>query len=104
MEGTVQAGRTERRRQWQEYVEGQRRSGVSVVAFCAANNLKAHQFWYWRRVLSQSSEEERAGFVEVIDDVHSSAITIVVGDAHIRVCDGFSSALLRQVIESLRRP
>lgn len=105
MEGVVLKGREERRRRWQEYVEGQRQSGLSVTAYCATNNLKPYQFWYWRRVLSANRAPEGGGFVEVAGGRADGAFLAVrVRDVEILVAEGFNPILLRRVVESLSSP
>ncbi len=40
--------REQRRRFWQQHVEGWQQSGLSQIAYCRRHDLKAHQFYRWR--------------------------------------------------------
>ena len=104
MEGMVRTSREDRRRQWQGYIEGQKQSGMTVTAYCAANGLRLSQFWYWRHVLC-SEAAGRSGFVELEGKPSGYAgVTLVVRGITIQVGQGFSPSLLRQVIACLAAP
>lgn len=45
----------QKRNQWREHIQSWERSGQSQKAYCEANNLKPHQFWYWRRQFNEIS-------------------------------------------------
>jgi hypothetical protein len=101
MEQVVRASREERRRRWQEHVEGQKRSGLKVAAYCEANGLNAGQFWYWRRTLSSESNGN-GGFVELTDcGKGECGIVLVVRGVTIQVREGFSQLVLRGVLSCL---
>jgi hypothetical protein len=104
MEEVVRESREERRRRWLEHVEGQRRSGLKVAAYCEANGLNAGQFWYWRRAL-RSVCDGSGGFVELTKNGDGECrMVLVVRGVTIQVRDGFSPSLLRQVLSCLGVP
>lgn len=104
MEQTVVTDRHERKQKWQGHVEGWRRSGLKVTAYCTANGLNAAQFWYWRRALLPKATEKR-GFVELTSSAGGDAsITVMVRGVAIPIRDGFSRSLLRQVVDCLSAP
>ncbi len=39
----------QRRRFWQQHVEGWQQSGLSQIAYCRSHDLKVQQFYRWRR-------------------------------------------------------
>jgi hypothetical protein len=41
--------REQRRRFWQQHVEGWQQSGLTQSAYCHRNDLNVHQFYRWRR-------------------------------------------------------
>ncbi len=39
----------ERQKEWDARITEYQDSGLSVQEWCAANNVKSHQLWYWLR-------------------------------------------------------
>ena len=55
---------------WQQQVGAWQQSGLSGAKFCQANGLVYHRFLYWRRKLTQKSDEQLtppspSGFTQV---------------------------------------
>jgi hypothetical protein len=55
---------------WQNLVESQAQSGLSVQQFCIANNIQPYTFYFWRRKFtpkepSQSTNSASSGLVPV---------------------------------------
>lgn len=48
--------REQRRRFWQQHVEGWQQSGLIQSAYCRRNDLNAHQFYRWRRRIMAAAE------------------------------------------------
>ncbi|OED51006.1 hypothetical protein ACH42_00240, partial [Endozoicomonas sp. (ex Bugula neritina AB1)] len=42
---------------WQQRVDAWRESGLKQVDWCRQHNVKASQFWYWRRKLDHVSDD-----------------------------------------------
>lgn len=57
--------RVERRRGWEQVIEEQSGSGVSVAEFCRENGLSPTSFYQWRKKLWDESSGERESFVPV---------------------------------------
>ena len=109
-------GADEKREFWRAAVELQRESGLSVVAFCEREGLKAPTFFAWRKKLkeeSQPSSNVRGGgfaTLQVVDDsaVHSAApwggIVELISPCGIiaRVREQADAATLRRVVIALR--
>jgi putative transposase len=49
-------------KQWQQLIESQKRSGLSIAQYCQQHSLSASAFYTWRKRLSISNE------VSVTDD------------------------------------
>jgi hypothetical protein len=47
--------REQRRRFWQQHVEGWQQSGLSQIAYCRRHDLKVQQFYRWRRRIMAAS-------------------------------------------------
>lgn len=98
--------RAERQKGWEARITGFLASGQSATTWCAANDVKPHQLWYWvRRHKTQhdapSAKSPEWLAVEVDDHVASSALLIKVGQASIEVEPGFDPALLAAVVRTL---
>ena len=108
-------GADEKREFWRAAVDLQRESGLSVVAFCEREGLKAPTFFAWRKKLkeeSQPSSNVRGGgfaTLQVVDDsaVGSAAprgIVELIFPCGIiaRVREQADAATLRRVVIALR--
>lgn len=42
-------GKEDLRKEWEARITNFKASGQSGAAWCAANNLKPNQLWYWRK-------------------------------------------------------
>lgn len=67
----------ERERFWRDAVAGQRKSGLSVRAFCRQRGLNEPNFYAWRRTLDERQGAAPAPFVPV-EVVRDAMIEIVV--------------------------
>ena len=97
----------ERQKEWENRIEQYRSSGQSVKKWCADNNIKPGQLWYWLRKFKTN---DAADFihsnqwlpVEVCDYTPvGNGLLIRVGEACIEVKPGFDPALLSQVVRTL---
>ena len=91
--------------QWRDLVREQRDRGLSVEAFCRRRKVAVSTFFAWRRKLASSAEP---AFVELTvqadeaDEAESAPIELVLpGGVTVRVQEGFSATVLRQVVEAL---
>lgn len=89
---------------WRERLERQRRSGLSVAAFCRRERVSQPSFYQWRKRLAAA---ERPLFVpvQVADDAPASAgLEIELpGGAVVRLAAGAPRELVRLAIESAAR-
>lgn len=100
--------KTELRAQWGERVAAFRSSGQSVTSWCAENNLKSNQLWYWLRKykLVDIPNKMPSQWLSVeIGDLKPSCqkdvLLVRVGQAVIEVQPGFNPALLSDVVRVL---
>jgi hypothetical protein len=88
------------RQQWREIVDRQRASGLSMVAFCRRENVRASLFYGWNRRLRL--EGASSGFVEakLVGERRSfSHIQIRLrGGRRLLVRSGFDHSLLAEIV------
>ena len=103
--------RVEVSRRWRELVSAQQASGQSIAAYCRAHDVRAWQFYEWKKRLQQSeapsfvavsvkSEEERA---TLSSPPHShSAIELRHGRGwSLKIEPGFDAVHLRRLLTVL---
>ena len=96
-------------RQWRRWIEEQQSGRLSVRAFCARRGLAEHNFYQWRKLLSERDRETRLPssanlFVPVeVADVHADRrIEIVLASGQrVNVPSGFEVATLAQIVAVL---
>ena len=59
------AGHRRSRSDWQELIEQQQQSGISVKAFCYQNGLNPKSFYRYRKQLNGPDKESGSGFIKV---------------------------------------
>lgn len=92
---------------WENRMADFRASGLSLVAWCAANDVRYNQMRY--RVDKQKALARKPGsfnapaWIKVSDDQRSCEpmLLVKVGGATIEVKKGFDASLLRSVVECL---
>lgn len=91
-------------RQWRQWLDAWRRSGLSVRAFCARHGLSQPSFYAWRRELARRDAAQPA-FVPVQIVAEASAAeplaVVLPGGRTIRVGPGFDATTLRQLLAVL---
>ncbi len=96
------------RKEWESRVVEYQASGQSGSAWCAANNLKSGQLWYWVNKLKQEEAKDSPATKWVPLEVRESSdgseksLIIKVGQAVIEVKPGFDPTLLTEVVRSLK--
>ena len=91
---------------WRGRFEAFEKSGLSVKAWCASNNIPLDRYYYWRRKLSLPSrrDESTPGFMAVdIVDVGTpqaawGGVTLRMGAAVIELQPDFDSVHLQLYI------
>lgn len=92
--------------QWRERFCAFAASGLSVGAWCAANEIPLHRYYYWRRKLSNGASVRVPTDVDWLPLVANSSclpalLVVRVGAAAIDVAPGFDPSLLRAVVVAL---
>jgi transposase-like protein len=94
-----------RRQEWRDRLAEFSRSGMTVVDWCSAHDVRDQQFYRWRRkqVASVSNAEAQSPAwmtLSVMED-KTTGITVRMGHAAIDVQPGFDAATLRAVVAAL---
>ncbi len=98
------------RSEWQQRVVQWKKSGLSVRAFAAQQDLHPRTFAWWvstlRRSLDQEVPPSALGFVRVVSSPpslpSSAPVEIVLGSRYVvRVCAAVDPALLSDVLDVL---
>jgi hypothetical protein len=59
---------------WKQLIHQQIKSGLPASKFCMVNNLKTHQFSYYKSVLFPSKAKKALAFVKVLETKKSDKI------------------------------
>lgn len=92
---------------WRERVAAFRGSGLSGAAWCAANQVKDHQLWYWsaKFPIEKPVKQTASGWVMVQPHEPVAAaehpLLVRIGQATIEVKAGYDPELLRDVVHTL---
>lgn len=101
-------GNHELRKEWEGRISDFTSSGQSGAAWCAANQINLHQFYYWKKRLMSENQTGSQSPDWVTFEVgnlsrdSSDHIRVRVGEVIIEVSQGFDSDLLLNVIQTLR--
>ena len=99
----------EKRRLWEQRIQSFESSRVSQSKFCHLNNLKLHQFVYWKSKLRpRSTNSVSLVQVPLSNRFHSLAKSkpvrlVVGGNYRIEIERGFDPVALKQLIHVLGR-
>ena len=95
----------EKRQFWEEHIQAWQQSGLSQVEYCRRNNLKDHQWWYWRKRISHPPDTD-VTFVPLrfsSNKTSRTGISVVTPNGYRIECDtGFDFSKLRQLILAVR--
>ena len=92
--------RLERRRRWEQVIEDQAGSGVSVAEFCRENDLSPASFYQWRKRLRVEGSGEHERFVPVTVLATAGVIVELPCGAVLRLPGG-GEQVLAQVLSRL---
>jgi len=92
----------ERRAHWQNVIEVQKTSGLSIAEYCRNQHIRSNVFYAWRRRI-QKRQMEKQGFIELRSSVSGTdtGIRIVAGSLCIEVQRNFDPSTLRSVVACL---
>lgn len=101
-----------RMQQWANIIRNQKESGLTIDAFCEANNISKNRFFYWQKKIRETAIQAVGNrFVEVTTPVNnhsdeffpkSGCIGISLNDAVLTVDNNVSTELLARVIGVLK--
>lgn len=100
---------------WETRIADYRASSLSGAAWCAANDLKVHQLWYWLRKFSSHHPAKTTPATSTTShdwvsfewdkspsEIPSPSVLLVrVSQAVFEVTPGFNPALLNDVVHAL---
>ncbi|MDQ0897479.1 IS66 family insertion sequence element accessory protein TnpB [Paenibacillus sp. V4I7] len=99
--------------EWIPLIENYKASGLTMAAWCSANQFTLHTLKYWLRKLNgvsstSSTKSQPSAFIplSVGDAVsvkaHTTPLIVRVGEASIELRSDFDSRLFREVVQVLR--
>lgn len=95
----------EKRKFWEDHIQAWHQSGLSQVEYCRENNLKNHQWWYWRKRISHSSDTD-VTFVPLrfsSSKISQSSVSVVTPNGYrIEIDDGYDITKLRQLVAAVQ--
>jgi hypothetical protein len=102
--------RDQRQNEWAKRIVAYKASGLTMAAWCSANQVTLEQLKYWTRKLKQPSSSDfvsSASFIPVTVAEQAaphipSSLVVHVGSASIILQKGFDPQLLREAVEALR--
>ena len=93
--------------EWRQRFADWKRSGLSAINWCKANNIKFHNFKYWRGKLPDRHDTSaKQSFIELPAERGASSevgLTVRMGDAEIKLERDFDEATLERLLAALRR-
>jgi hypothetical protein len=90
----------ELRRTWEERIQNQRSSGLSIQRWCLENQIAPHLFHYWRgRIFPKTIS--RGCFIEIAG-AKDVGITIEVAGVCVRLEKHFDALTLKRCLETLK--
>ena len=93
----------ERQNFWATRIAEFKASGQSVPVWCANQNVKSHQLWYWLRKEKQASSKNTLSWLplDLSDTGLQSPLLVRVGRVVVEVRPGFDPKLLLDVVKTL---
>ncbi len=99
----------ELRTQWEKRLADYEASGQSIVAWCKAQSIKQHQFFYWRKKLRNHQADNDKPVTWLSLDLGNAraglapgSIAVHVGQVVIELQPGFDWRLFREIIQILQ--
>ena len=89
----------EKKHEWQERIQQQRASGLSIERWCRDNQVQPHTFYYWRDQLFPKVALERSSFKELADS-GTDAIAIECHSFRIYLDRYFNVSYLKRCLEA----
>ena len=89
-------------RDWEQKIQKQQESGLSVSRWCQENQIPYNTFVYWKRRFVKVAPLERKSFVELQENSAKSGIHLECGGIRVNVEKGFDSSTLARCLQTLR--
>jgi hypothetical protein len=104
-----EAGVTQKKTYWQEHIKSWRQSGLSQADFCKARSLALSTFQYWRRKISQGSNDSPRFYpLAVMPSIEApnktpGILRVILGDRRfvVEIGEDFSETTLQKLIVAL---
>ncbi len=97
-----------KRRFWKAHIRTWGKSGLAQNEYCRQNDLKSHQFTYWKTKFNKEKPVQ-ANFVPVNNnlvlsalDNSDSGLSVQLGQLQIRINNNFNSTCLLKVVSLLQ--
>jgi len=92
----------EKRRMWQEKVQTQRTSGLSMARWCREQQVNYNSLIYWNKRFSEKSQITRDSFQELHETKTDPGVAIECQGMKIVLLKSFDSAVLAQCLQVLK--
>lgn len=92
----------DKRLEWKNLIEQQRKSGLSIEKWCLKNQIRPHTFHYWKEKLSPKPLN-RSSFAEV-SLKRNAALTIECRGLRLRIDNECDPLLRKQILLTLLDP
>jgi hypothetical protein len=89
-------------RNWEQKIQQQKQSGLSVARWCQENQVSYNTFAYWKRRLVRVAPLERKSFVELAENSSKSGIQLECDGIRVNIEKGFDSSTLARCLQALR--
>lgn len=92
-----------RSRDWEQKIQKQKQSGLSVFRWCQENQVTYNAFVYWKRRFSRVAVPlERKSFVELGESSSKSGIQLECDGIRVNLEKGFDLSTLTKCLQALR--
>lgn len=91
----------EKRQEWEQKIEQQKVSGLSIEKWCEQNHIPYHTFNYWREALGHVKPLKRPSFQELTDASSDAGVVIEKSKLRIHVSKNFDPRTLCQCLKAL---
>lgn len=94
--------------QWRQHIQDCTNSGMSIEAWCTANNLSAYKYHYWKKKFKGCEDQVQTPPIEwapltldssKLEDLCPTPISIQFEQFKIEVTTGFDEATLSKVLK-----
>lgn len=93
------AASPEKRLEWEEKIQQQRKSGLSIERWCRENQTVVCQFHYWKARLFPKID--RSSFIE-LPDTKDVGISVEYDGVHIHLDKNFDASTLKRCLAVMK--